>query len=78
MHGIYLYTDFCSGRIWGLRNIDGKWVSALLYDAPFNIAAIGEDEDGKLYITNYNDGFILALEGQIQASAATPSVAPEQ
>ena len=78
LHGIYLYTDFCSGRIWGLRNIDGKWVSALLYDAPFRITSIGEDEDGKLYITNYNDGFILALEGQIQASAATPSVAPEQ
>ena len=78
LHGIYLYTDFCSGRIWGLRNIDGKWVSALLYDAPFRITSIGEDEDGKLYITNYNDGSILALEGQIQASAATPSVAPEQ
>ena len=44
----------------------------------FPITSIGEDEDGKLYITNYNDGFILALEGQIQASAATPSVAPEQ
>ena len=78
LHGIYLYTDFCSGRIWGLRQIGDTWESAVLYDAPFNIAAIGEDEDGKLYITNYNDGFILALEGQIQASAATPSVAPEQ
>ena len=72
MQGIYFYADFCSGRIWGLRRIDGKWESALLYDAPFQITAIGEDENGNLYVTNYNQGFILALEARIQPLAATP------
>ena len=69
MQGIYFYADFCSGRIWGLRNIDGKWVSALLYDAPFRTTSIGEDEDGNLYVANYSDGTIYALEGEVQAPA---------
>ena len=69
MQGIYFYADFCSGRIWGLRNIDGKWVSALLYDAPFRTSSIGEDEDGNLYVANYSDGTIYALEGEVQAPA---------
>ena len=69
MQGIYFYADFCSGRIWGLRNIDGKWVSALLYDAAFRTSSIGEDEDGNLYVANYSDGTIYALEGEVQAPA---------
>ena len=73
LQGIYFYADFCSGRIWGLRRIGNSWLSGLLYDAPFRISSIGEDEDGNLYVTNYSDGAILALEGEIQASAATPT-----
>ena len=57
---IYFYADFCTGRIWGLRQVGDTWESALLYDAPFRITAIGEDEDGNLYVTNYNEGFTLA------------------
>ena len=72
MRGIYFYADFCTGRIWGLRQVGDTWESALLYDAPFRITAIGEDEDGNLYVTNYNEGFTLALEARIQAPAATP------
>ena len=71
MQGIYFYADFCSGRIWGLRRIGDNWQSALLYDASFSITGIGEDEDGSLYVTNYTDGTILALEQRVQASTAT-------
>ena len=62
MKGIYFYADFCSGRIWGLRQIGDTWESALLYHAPFRITSIGEDEDGNLYVANYNEGYIMALE----------------
>ena len=78
MQGIYFYADFCSGRIWGLRTIDGRWESALLYDAPFRISSIGEDEAGRLYITNYNEGLILALEGPTQAPEAIATAATKQ
>ena len=73
LQGIYFYADFCSGRIWGLRRIGDHWQSGLVYDAPFLISAIGEDEDGNLYVTNYFDGIVLALEGRIEAPTATPA-----
>ena len=73
LRGIYFYADFCSGLIWGLRRIGNNWQSALLYDAPFLITGIGEDEEGNLYVTNYTDGTILALEQRVHASTATPA-----
>ena len=73
MQGIYFYADFCNGLIWGLGRIGDIWQSALLYDAPFQITGIGEDEEGNLYVTNYTDGTILTLEGQIQATPAIPT-----
>ena len=73
LQGIYFYADFCSGRIWGLRRIGNSWLSGLLYDAPFRISSIGEDEDGNLYVANYSDGIILRLEGRIEAPTATPA-----
>ncbi len=73
MQGIYFYAGFCSGRIWGLRRIGDNWQSALLYDAPFQITAIGEDEKGNPYVTNYIDGTILALEQRLQFSTPTPT-----
>ncbi len=69
MQGVYFYADFCTGRIWGLRQIGDTWGSALLYD-------FGEDEDGNLYVTNYNEGFILALEVRIQAPVETVVAQP--
>ena len=76
LQGIYFYADFCSGRIWGLRRIGDSWQSSLLYHAPFMISAIGEDKDGNLYVSNYSRGIILALEGRIEAPAATAANTP--
>ena len=76
LQGIYFYADFCSGRIWGLRRIGDSWQSGLLYHAPFMISAIGEDEDGNLYVSNYSNGLILRLEGRIEAPAATAASTP--
>ncbi|MFZ5816595.1 MAG: PQQ-dependent sugar dehydrogenase [Bacillota bacterium] len=48
--GVYLYADFCSGKIWGLRNQGGVWSVSLLLESGLNIPAIGEDEAGELYV----------------------------
>ena len=40
---------------------------------PFKITAIGEDEAGNPYVTNYIDGTILALKERLQFSTATPT-----
>jgi glucose/arabinose dehydrogenase len=60
--GVYVYGDFETGRIWGLRAKDGKAVANgelvdLKRNPRLNIAAFGEDSEGELYI--------LAFDGRI-------------
>ena len=60
--GTYVYGDFQSGRIWGVREKDGKAVTSgelvdLKQSKPLNIAAFGEDPQGDL--------FILAFDGKL-------------
>ncbi len=61
IYGIYLYGDYCSGRIWGLKHDGDAWQNALLYDADFRIASFGEDESGYLYVTDYLGGAIYRI-----------------
>ena len=51
--GIYLYGDFCSGRIWGLlRDGDNIWQNTLLFETDFKITSFGEDESGEIYVVD--------------------------
>lgn len=51
--GIYLYGDYCTGRIWGLlRNASGEWTSQVLFENLGRIASFGEDEAGEVYIAD--------------------------
>lgn len=51
MQGIYFFSDYGSGRIWGLRNNSG-WEANLYTDnVGRRITSFGEDEDGDLYFT---------------------------
>lgn len=65
--GVYVYGDYETGRVWGLREKDGKaTVTGELIDvkaAPkINIAAFGEDRDGEIYM--------LGFDGKIHGFAA--------
>lgn len=51
--GIYLYGDFCSGRVWGLRSAGGVWQSAELYNASFGFSSFGAGEDLEMYLAEY-------------------------
>ena len=55
--GAYVYADFCSGKIWGLR-YDGGFVTErmLLVDSDLFIASFGQDASRNLYILSRNDG----------------------
>ena len=65
LQGIFIFADFCTGRIWGLKRLDadagGKWLSGLLLNASVPISGIGEDEQGNVYVTGYQDGFIAEI-----------------
>lgn len=54
--GVYLYGDYCSGKIWGLARDGDGWRGAELIDTDLNISSFGEDEAGELYVVDLNGG----------------------
>jgi glucose/arabinose dehydrogenase len=55
--GVYLYGDFCSGRIWGLlRTGASSSESSLLFDTDFSITSFGQDALGGVYVVDRNGG----------------------
>jgi glucose/arabinose dehydrogenase len=59
--GTYVYGDFCSGRIWGLRKAGTTWENTLLADTTHQISAFGEDEAGNLYAVAYGTGTVYRI-----------------
>jgi glucose/arabinose dehydrogenase len=63
LQGLYIYGDYSSGRIWGLRYEDGNVISngelnVTLAGRPILnrvlISSFGEDAAGELYVANHN------------------------
>jgi len=61
LQGIYVYGDFCTGRIRGLRKNGTAWENALLADTPHQISAFGEDESGNLYVAGFGTGTVYRV-----------------
>ena len=62
LFGAYLFADFCSGRIWGLRHDGGAGIleHQLIADTNLSITSFGQDLAGNIYILSRDDG-IYAL-----------------
>jgi glucose/arabinose dehydrogenase len=56
MEGIYFYGDWCSGRIWGLVQEDGEWISEKLIHTDLMINAFARDLHGEIYVLNFEEG----------------------
>ncbi len=50
---VYLYADYCTGRLWGLQADGNEWASVELDDFDFQVTSFGEDEEGKIYVVSY-------------------------
>lgn len=64
MQGMYFYGDYCSGRIWGLKNDGASWQTQQLTVSSPNqpqITSWGEDESGYLYLADASTGYILRV-----------------
>ena len=71
LQGAFLYADFCSGRIWGLKRLEADsresrqdtWQSELLLHAEsaVPVSKIGQDEEGNLYAIGYIVGAIFEI-----------------
>ncbi|HVE69959.1 MAG TPA: PQQ-dependent sugar dehydrogenase [Thermoanaerobaculia bacterium] len=53
LEGMYIYGDYCNGRIWGARNLGSGWTSTLLADTTFQISTFGEDVTGEMYVADH-------------------------
>ncbi len=60
--GAYVYGDFCTGRIWGVR-YDGETATEpqLLVDSDLEITSFGMGMDGSLYVLGRDDGIYLVV-----------------
>lgn len=81
MQGVYFYGDFCSGRIWGLKQESGVWHNVLLSDTSHRISTFGEDENGNLYLAHRADNgngtiFQIVDTGSPNLSPSTKSASP--
>ncbi len=69
LRGVYVYADFASGTIWGLRYANQKVAAsgALVtmpqdLKPPRNISSFGEDENGELYVLAFDGGIYELVE----------------
>ena len=56
--GTYLFGDYCSGEIFGLRH----QVKSVLLDTDLRIASFGEDAAGELYVVDFG-GAVYRIVG---------------
>lgn len=61
LSGIFLYADFCKGRIWGLQRLGDRWKSVELISGSTAISSLGADEAGNIYAAGYSRGMIYRL-----------------
>ena len=62
LQGTYLYSDYCSGRIWGLRRMAHGWQQAELMNSGRAVSTFGEDEAGNLYLADHGEGALYKIE----------------
>lgn len=62
-NGLYMYADYCSGKIWGLIHSGNNWQSQQLFDLDVPLTSFGQDEAGELYLLSDN-GSIFKLVHQ--------------
>lgn len=79
LRGTYVYGDFGSGRIWGLRPNGQGWANRLLIDTPINMSTFGEDEAGELYVASAGSAEMWRIGPLLPAGApAIVSPSPAQ
>ncbi len=62
LNGVYLYGDYVTRKIWGLRYSGGRLVeNKIIAESPAAISSFGEDESGEVYVVGF-DGRIYIFE----------------
>jgi glucose/arabinose dehydrogenase len=78
LDGVYLFGDYCSGRVWGLREAVDSWEGRQLAETGFAISGFGIDELGAVYVLDYGSGTVAAVTDSVEVlpyRALVPAVA---
>ncbi len=75
LYGVYLYGDYCTGRIWRADQGGGGWTSTQLLDSGYNISGWGEDLAGEVYLAHHG-GEVYKLTQVPNPVPATVSLSP--
>lgn len=60
--GVYLFADYCSGKVWSLvRRPEGRAEVAELLASGLAISSFGEDEAGELYLCDHRGGTVYRI-----------------
>jgi glucose/arabinose dehydrogenase len=63
LRGIYLASDFCTGKIWGLlRAADGTFQSQELFQTGYNVTSFSQDQQGEIYLLDQASGGVYRLQ----------------
>lgn len=63
--GMYVFSDYCSGRIWVVdAGIEGRQEPIVVMDSGRTISAIAPGPDGELYATDLGTGELLRIIGR--------------
>jgi glucose/arabinose dehydrogenase len=68
LNGVYLFGDYCSGRIWGMarEGTAGNWQVSLLAQTGVRLSSFGEDETGELYLVDIVGGQLFQIAAQLR------------
>ena len=61
LSGYYVFGDFITGTIWGLKQVSGTWQRTTLLSTGRGISAFGRDAAGALYVIDYLNGAIFKI-----------------
>jgi glucose/arabinose dehydrogenase len=62
LQGVYVFGDYLSGKVWGLREVlPGTWQRVLLVSTGKIISGFGQDGSGELYLLDYANGIVYRL-----------------
>ena len=61
LSGYYVFGDFITGTIWGLKQVSGTWQRTTLLSTGRGISAFGRDASGTLYVIDYLNGAIFKI-----------------
>lgn len=74
LQGIYLYGDFCSGRIWGLDDAPSPATTQVLIDnSGLTISSFAQAPDGEVYVLDHGGGGIYRVDPQPGSGGTVPS-----